>query len=381
VGDVLGIILNGLEEGQIYYVTATAYDSAGVESDFSNEVRVFPGSTLSRPGGLVAAYSFDEGSGITAADMPGNGNDGVISGAVWTSSGRFGNTLLLDGVDDAVTIEDSPSLHFSDGFMLSAWVFPGAMQSSWRTILQKDLEAYYLDAGWDEGALYPAGGGTFDGTSAYVTVPEELPLDTWSYLVVTYDGTMLRLYINNEEGLKHATDRRPQANANPLQIGGRRLRDWQAAGGWDDLPLVLLDRLGLADHIDGSRASLDSGTVPAPRGGQKTGPNPTDRSKSGSKRHLVVDRQGVPLAISHTAANVHDSPMLETMIDAIPAILRPRGRPRQRPQKLHADKGYDYPRCHRVLKPHHIVSRITRQGIDSSVRLGRYRWVVESSHL
>ena len=42
-------------------------------------------------------------------------------------------------------------------------------------------------------------------------------------------------------------------------------------------------------------------------GGQKTGPNPTDRGKSGSKRHLVVDRNGIPLTVRHSAANVHDS--------------------------------------------------------------------------
>ena len=69
--------------------------------------------------------------------------------------------------------------------------------------------------------------------------------------------------------------------------------------------------------------------------------------------------------------------MLETMIDAIPALLRPRGRPRKRPHTWHADKGYDYPRCHRVLKPRHLISRMARKGIDSSARLGRYRWVVE----
>ena len=64
-------------------------------------------------------------------------------------------------------------------------------------------------------------------------------------------------------------------------------------------------------------------------------------------------------------------------MDAMPAILRPRGRPRKRPQKLHADKGYDYPRCRRVLRQRHVIARIARKGIDSSKRLGRYRWVVE----
>ena len=61
---------------------------------------------------------------------------------------------------------------------------------------------------------------------------------------------------------------------------------------------MLLDRLGKADHIDWSRASLDSASVPAPGGGEKTGPNPIDRCKQGSKRHIVVDKVGVPLAVT-----------------------------------------------------------------------------------
>jgi transposase len=48
----------------------------------------------------------------------------------------------------------------------------------------------------------------------------------------------------------------------------RRLRDWQQAGVWDRLHRTLLDRLGRADQLDWSRASLDSRTVPAKRGAQ-----------------------------------------------------------------------------------------------------------------
>ena len=114
-----------------------------------------------------------------------------------------------------------------------------------------------------------------------------------------------------------------------------------------------------------------------PRGGDKTGPNPTDRGKSGTKRHVVVDRQGVPLAARITAANVHDSMMLEEMIDAIEPVKGPRGRPRKRPEKLHGDKGYDYRRCRQALHKRHIKPRIARRGMDSSERLGRHRWVAE----
>ena len=91
----------------------------------------------------------------------------------------------------------------------------------------------------------------------------------------------------------------------------------------------------------------------------------------------MVDRQGVPLAVWLTAANVHDSLVFEDLIEAIEPIKRPRGRPRQRPAKLHADKGYDYPRCRRYLRHRGIGCRIARRGIESKDKLGRYRWVVE----
>ena len=77
-----------------------------------------------------------------------------------------------------------------------------------------------------------------------------------------------------------------------------------------------------------------------------------------------------------TAANVHDSKVLEEAVDAIEPIKRPRGRPgrpRKRPKKLQADKGYDFPRCRKALRRRGIKARIARRGIDSSDRLGRHR--------
>ena len=81
-----------------------------------------------------------------------------------------------------------------------------------------------------------------------------------------------------------------------------------------------------------------------------------------------------------SAANVHDSKVLEEAVDAIAPIKRPRakpGRPRKRPKKLHADKAYDFPRCREALRKRGMKARIARRGIDSSERLGRHRWVVE----
>jgi IS5 family transposase len=113
------------------------------------------------------------------------------------------------------------------------------------------------------------------------------------------------------------------------------------------------------------------------KGGEATGPNPTDRGKPGSKRHVLVDAGGIPLAFALTPANVHDSTVLEPVLDAVPPIRQCRGRPRKRPGKLHADKGYDYPRCRRACRKRRIVPRIARRGVESGERLGRHRWVVE----
>lgn len=69
--------------------------------------------------------------------------------------------------------------------------------------------------------------------------------------------------------------------------------------------------------------------------------------------------------------------MLEETIDAIYPIKRPRGRPRKRPDKLHADKGYDFRKCRQALRRRGITPRIARRGIESSERLGHHRWVSE----
>ena len=81
-----------------------------------------------------------------------------------------------------------------------------------------------------------------------------------------------------------------------------------------------------------------------------------------------------------SAANAHDSTLLVPLGDAIPSIVGPRGkpgRPRKRPAKLHADKAYDSSDLRRALRARSITPRIARRGVDSSERLGRYRWVVE----
>jgi transposase len=113
------------------------------------------------------------------------------------------------------------------------------------------------------------------------------------------------------------------------------------------------------------------------KGGAAVGPNPTDRGKPGTKRHLLTNRRGIPLAFVLTGANVHGSVPFEVLLDPVPPVAGKRGRPRRRPDKLHADKAYDHRRCRRACLHRQIKPRIARRGVDTSQKLGRHRWVIE----
>jgi hypothetical protein len=113
--------------------------------------------------------------------------------------------------------------------------------------------------------------------------------------------------------------------------------------------------------------------VSAP-GGDATSKDPTNPGNLGTKRHVVADRHGVPLAVTVSGAIMHDSKLLEETVDAIPALRLPyrrRDRTRKRPTKLHADKAYDLPRCCNALRSRGIILRLARHGIESSERHGR----------
>lgn len=112
-------------------------------------------------------------------------------------------------------------------------------------------------------------------------------------------------------------------------------------------------------------------------GGDQTGPNPTDRAKRGSKRHLICDGHGVPLALRLTGANRNDSQEALALVDAIPPLHRQRGRPRQRPNRVVGDRGYDAAAIRRGLRIRHIVPLLAMRRTKHVSGLGRWRWVVE----
>ncbi|MCX4410262.1 MULTISPECIES: IS5 family transposase [unclassified Streptomyces] len=159
----------------------------------------------------------------------------------------------------------------------------------------------------------------------------------------------------------------------------RLLRDWTDAGVWQRLHESLPAELNAAGALDWSRAVIDGSHVRAMKGGPKTGPSPVDRARTGSQHHLITEAHGIPLAVSLTGGNRNDVTQLMPLIEAVPPVRGRRGRPRRRPKKLYADRGYDHDKHRKQVRAVGITPVIARRGTGHGSGLGVHRWVVEQS--
>jgi len=205
----------GLVPSTSYTYQVKATDAAGNFSLYSNTATA---ATLTTITGLVAAYSFDEGSGTTVNDLSGNNNNGTALNTTWTSVAKFGNALAFNGTTSLVTISDSATLHLTTGMTLEAWVDPANGPGGWRDVIYKGNDNYYLEGSSDSGP--PAGGGTFGGSNSNVKGASLLTPGSWSHLAITYDGSILRLYVNGSQVASQARTGSIATSTNPLQIGG-----------------------------------------------------------------------------------------------------------------------------------------------------------------
>ncbi len=183
--------------------------------------------------GLVAAYSFDEGSGTTLHDSYGNGNNGTITNATWSTSGKFGDALSFTGkLNSWVTVANSSSLDLTTGMTVEAWVDPTTLSSpdaGWDAAVAKEHQNSGNDISY---ALYAANG-TGTPPAGHILVGNTdhgaqgtsvIPLKTWTFLSATYNGTTLDTYVNGTLAGSATIKGSIFTTTDPLRIGG----DWDS---------------------------------------------------------------------------------------------------------------------------------------------------------
>jgi PKD repeat protein len=169
--------------------------------------------------GLVAAFGFDETSSAVAMDAVTGVSDGTISNATHVP-GKFGTALWFNGTNSAVFVTNTMVSSLSSNMTIEAWVNPTVSVSSWMPVMGKAASAsqlsYVIQGSTPQNgapAVYIAPG----AGNLYGSAP--LPANTWSYIVATYNGTNVCLYLNGSLVSSQGQSGAPTPSNSPLTIG------------------------------------------------------------------------------------------------------------------------------------------------------------------
>ena len=186
------------------------------------------------PLGITAGYAFNESSGTTTADASGHGLTGTLtSGAIFTTAGKNGNALSLDGVNDYVNLANPTALRLAGSITISAWIYATSNPIDDAAIVSKRTAAgvgFQLDTTIDTGPrtigfkLTNTSGGQMlrYGSST-------LQLNTWYYVTGVYNAASqtLDVYLNGQldNGVLQGTITSSQQNSSANVNIGRRAGD------------------------------------------------------------------------------------------------------------------------------------------------------------
>jgi putative transposase len=162
-----------------------------------------------------------------------------------------------------------------------------------------------------------------------------------------------------------------------------RFQEWVKAGVFLALWQAGIEQFDELCGIDWDWLAMDGAMTKAPLSGEKTGPNPTDRGKSGAKRSVITEGHGVPLAVVIEGANRHDMKLTRPTLAEI-VVERPTPT-EAKPQGMCLDKGYDYDEVRDILREFGFTAHIRARGEEAKVLkkeagFKARRWVVERTH-
>ena len=164
----------------------------------------------------TAHWSFDEGNGSILIDNSEYGNNGTIYGATWTK-GKYGKALSFDGVNNYVSIPNSPILNPDSDLSVEAWIYPLDTDREYQIIGKNKQFMLRIDPSYDLGTV-----SFFVWINGY---PEPrargivLPANVWSHVVGTYNGVQVKIYVNGQLAGSSYRSGLIDNTTNPVTIG------------------------------------------------------------------------------------------------------------------------------------------------------------------
>jgi len=150
-----------------------------------------PTDTFTR--GLVGYWAFEEGSGTTANDASGSGNNGTLTNGPKWASGKVGGALQFDGVDDYVDAGANSSTNITGAITIEAWIYLRSYDVDYRTIVGKSAQNWFrVEESPGNLRFYLYQGAVWKNISS----TENINLNTWYHVVATYDNSTGKLFIN-----------------------------------------------------------------------------------------------------------------------------------------------------------------------------------------
>jgi Concanavalin A-like lectin/glucanases superfamily/Fibronectin type III domain len=221
-----------LSASSSYTYVVSAVDAAGNVSTASAPAtavtQALPPSTL----GLVAGYSFAEGTGATTSDVSPNHNTATLNGAAWTASGKFGSALAFNGASSFVEAPDITALTPQTDATFEAWVLLTATPSETASVINKwsqtadDEYLFGVTPGRTVYLAWQTTGGATWGTGSYneASGTGQIPLNAFTHIAVVRSGTTLSFYINGSLDAVRTgvTDANPfRGGITTLRLGGQ----------------------------------------------------------------------------------------------------------------------------------------------------------------
>jgi hypothetical protein len=235
-------------------------------------------ATAGGPPGLVAYWTFDDGTGTIAADSSGNGLDGTLRGNPQWVTGQLGGALDFNGSSAYVEVPDNSLLDITQAITIAAW-------TNMRTTASGEL-AIVSKGGWAANDLPYEVTETpgdvifwqfYNDQGRDSCSPVCPPAGEWHHIAATYDGKIFRCYIDGELGEEWAYAGTMPKNTAALTIGMRSRGGCFFNGMIDDV--AIYDRALSADEVlsimEGHMTENPLANSPTPANGAMIGQKST----------------------------------------------------------------------------------------------------------